>query len=159
MELASVRRAPGTGTLWPLVAALVVGCVIAGLLLAASLRNEFPLYSEASAARGRDCTAITSARHALEATLQARLPMRAPDAEAARAIRSAIAAFDARTQDIATPAVDAALGLVRGRLDALSDSVQLFATAPGGSVADHAVQQSLADVTKAWRGPIARVCS
>ncbi|ANF31394.1 hypothetical protein A0130_06685 [Leifsonia xyli] len=124
--------------LWPGAAAIVTGCVVAGLLLSASLRTEFPLFSEASAERGRDCTTIRSARHALEATLQARLPMPAPDVESARAIRSAVTAFDARTQDIATPAVESALNPVRGALDTLSDSIQAYAAAPAGASADSA---------------------
>jgi hypothetical protein len=148
--------------LWPVAAALIAGCVAAGLLLSLSLRVEFPLFSEASAERGRDCIAITSARHALDATLQARLPVRAPDAGAARAIRSAVTAFDARTQDIATPAVESALNPVRGALDTLSDSVQAYAAAPVGppsGAAGEAVQDALARVDESWQGAIARVCS
>jgi hypothetical protein len=145
--------------LWPSVAALAVGSVVAALLLATSLRSEFPLYSEASAERGRDCTTIASARHALDTTLQAHVPLRAGDADAARSIRSAVAAFDARTQDLATPAVETALGPVRGGLDALSDSVQAYAAAPGASLADDAVDAAFTRVTQAWKGSIARVCS
>ncbi|MGH1549297.1 transporter [Leifsonia poae] len=149
-------------TVWPAAAALVAGCVVAGLLLSASLRTEFPLFSEASAERGRDCTTIRSARHALEATLQERLPMAAPDVESARAIRSAVTAFDARTQDIATPAVESALSPVRGALDRLSDSIQAYAAAPAGAYAGAArgtVEDALSGVSESWQGAIARVCS
>ena len=157
----STRR-PLLSALWPPAIALVAGCVVAGLLLSSSLRAEVPLFSEASAERGRDCTAIRSARHALDATLAARLPMPAPDAEAARTVRSAVTAFDARTQDIATPAVEAALNPVRGALDTLSDSIQAYAAAPDGPSAvsaRRAVDDALSGVTESWQGAIARVCS
>ncbi|MEV8212619.1 transporter [Leifsonia sp. NPDC077715] len=157
----SARRSLLAG-LWPAAAAVVAGCVVAGLLLSASLRTEFPLFSEASAERGRDCTAIRSARHALDETLQARLPMAAPDVESARAIRSAVTAFDARTQDIATPAVESALSPVRGALDRLSDSIQVYAAAPAQASTDSAraaVEDALTGVAESWQGAIARVCS
>ncbi|MGO4534507.1 transporter [Leifsonia sp. 2MCAF36] len=144
---------------WPALTALGVGCVVATLILAAALQSEFPLFSEASAARGRDCTKIASARHALDAALGAHLPLRSRDADAARAIRSAVAAFDARTQDLATPAVQSALGPIRGGLHTLSDSVQAYAAAPSASLADDAVEEANSQVTQAWRGAIARVCS
>ena len=156
------NRRTALAALWPAAVALLAGCVVAGLLLSASLRAEFPLFSEASAERGRDCTAITSARHALDATLQARLPMPVPDAESARAVRSAVTAFDARTQDIATPAVEEALNPVRGALDTLSDSIQAYAAAPSGSSADSArgaVEDALTGVATSWQGAIGRVCS
>lgn len=146
-------------SLWPVLTALAAGIVVASLLLATSLRTEFPLFSEASAERGRDCTQIASARHALDAALQAHAPLRAQDADAARSIRSAVAAFDARTEDLATPAVATALGPVRGGLDALSGSVQAYAAAPGAFLADDAVQHALTRVAQAWKGSIARVCS
>lgn len=140
------------------VLALTMGCVAAVLLLGSALRTEFPLFSEASAERGRDCIRIASAHHALDATLQARLPLTAPDAETARAVRSAVAAFDARTQDLATDSVASALGPVRGALSALSDGVQVAAAAPDAA-SDDAIQHALAGVGDAWRGAIARVCS
>ncbi|MFP3466154.1 transporter [Leifsonia sp. SIMBA_070] len=152
------------GRFWPALIGLAVGCVTAALLLGTAVRTEFPLFSEASAERGRDCAAIASARHALDATLQARLPLRAPDADSARAIRSAVAAFDARTQDLATDSVVAALDPVRGSLDALSDSVSVYAAVPpapgsASSSADNAVENASAAVRTAWQGAIARVCS
>ncbi|WP_431218618.1 transporter [Leifsonia xyli] len=155
-EMSTRRRT--TRALWPPLTAFALGCGLAVLLLAGALRTEFPLFSEASAERGRDCTAIASARHALDATLQARLPLRKPDAETARAVRSAVAAFDARTQDIATPAVDAALGPVRGELSSLADTVQLSATAPA-AMGSGAVDDALARVSESWKGAVARVCS
>ncbi|MGN7798049.1 transporter [Leifsonia sp. 22587] len=146
--------------LGPPLGALVAGCVAACLLLNAALGMEFPLFSEASAERGRDCTAIASARHALDATLQARLPLRAPDAEAAQAIRSAVAAFRARTEDLATDSVVTALGPVRGSLSALSDSVSAYAAAPSASMADDTMVEQASDaVHQAWQGSIARVCA
>lgn len=142
--------------LWSATIALTAGVVVAGMLLATSLRAEFPLFSEASAERGRDCTTIASARHALDATLQSRLPLRAGDAEAARAVGSAVAAFNARTQDLATPAVEAGLAEVRGRLAVLAQRVQAPASAPK---AVPGVDDALADLRDAWTGPIGRVCS
>jgi len=144
---------------WPMLAALLAGSLVAALILAASLRSEFPLYSEASAARGRDCTKIASARHALDAALEAHLPLREQDADAARAIRSAVAAFAARTQDLATPAVGQALDPVRGGLDALTDGVRTYAAVPRTAAADDAVDAAFTRVTEAWKGPIERVCS
>ena len=141
-----------------MLTALAAGCVVATLLLSVSVRAEFPLYSEASAERGRDCIAIRSARHALDATLEAHLPLRPGDADAARAIRSAVAAFDARTQDIATPAVETALGPVRGSLDTLADSVQGYAASAGASRTGGAADAAFAQVTESWKGAIARVC-
>lgn len=144
--------------LWSMLTALAAGCVVAVLLLSASARAEFPLYSEASAERGRDCIAIRSARHALDATLEEHLPLRLGDADAARAIRSAVAAFDARTQDIATPAVETALSPVRGSLDTLADSVQGYAASAGASRTGGAADAAFAQVTESWKGAIARVC-
>jgi hypothetical protein len=146
-------------SLWPVLTALAAGCVVAAVLLSATAHAEFPLYSEASAERGRDCSDIQSARHALDGTLEAHLPLRPGDADAARAIRSAVAAFDARTQDIATPAVETALGPVRGSLDALGDSVQGYAAAAGTSRTGRAADAAFAQVTESWKGAIARVCN
>lgn len=153
------RRRRTASAVWPMLAALVAGSVVAVLILAASLRSEFPLYSEASAARGRDCATIASARHALDASLNAHLPLRAGDADTARAIGSAVAAFGARTQDLATPAVDAALQPVRGGLDALSDGVRTYTATPHSSTSKQAVEAAFAGVAEAWKGSIARVCS
>ncbi|WP_374009788.1 transporter [Leifsonia sp. LS-T14] len=154
-----MRKPRTASAVWPVLAALVAGSVVAVLILAASLRSEFPLYSEASAARGRDCATIASARHALDAALEAHLPLRAEDADAVRDIRSAVAAFAARTQDLATPAVDSALNPVRGGLDALSDSVLRYAASPYSTSADATVDAAFQGVREAWKGSIARVCS
>ncbi|MGO4300958.1 transporter [Leifsonia sp. RAF41] len=157
LDESTVRR---TATrLLPLGAALVAGCIVASLLLAVSLRTEFPLFSEASAARGRDCTTIASARHALDAALEAQLSLRVRDADAPRSIRSAIAAFGARTQDLATPSVETALSPVRRELNTLADSVQVSGATPDAPVADAAVDDAFARLAQAWQGPIARVCS
>lgn len=139
--------------------ALGVGVMAAVLLLSAALQAEFPLFAEASAARGRDCATVASARHALDAALDARLPLRVPDGDGLRALRSAIAAFDARTSDLDTAAVADGLAGVHEGLSELAQRVQA-ASAPGSSPrAAEAVEAALENVRHAWKGSIARVCS
>jgi len=144
---------------WPVALALTSGLAVAGLLLAGALQGEFPLFSEASAERGRDCTTIASARHALEATLGAHLPLQPADGDAAREVVSAVAAFDARTSDIATPAVADGLVDVRTRLDALADRVRAVSVPGAAPNTAAAVEDALASVRDAWKGPLGRVCS
>jgi len=139
--------------------ALSGGVVAATLLLSVALQSEFPLFAEASAARGRDCIVIASARHALDAALDARLPLRPADPDAARAVLSAIAAFQARTSDLATESVADGLADVRGSLSELAARVQA-ASVPGSQQgASDEVETALVSVRNAWRGTIARVCS
>jgi hypothetical protein len=164
--LPSAAARPGAASIGALVrtalAGLVAGCVAAAVLLGAALSTEFPLFSEASAERGRDCTAIASARHALDAELQAHLPAPSLDAETARGIRSAVAAFEARTQDLATPSVVGALVPVRTQLDRLSDTVAASVGAPAAASAATSAGETVTDAyaaaREAWGGAIARVC-
>lgn len=141
------------------ILALAGGITAAALLLSGALHAEYPLFAEASAARGRDCSAIASARHALDAALEAGLPIRPADADDAREVRSSIATFDARTSDLVTPSVAVGLADVRGRLSELAGRVQA-ASAPGAPPeAAAGVETALAALRHAWKGRIARVCS
>jgi hypothetical protein len=155
---ADVRRT-GVPGLRSGMLALGVGVLAAVLLLSGALQTEFPLFAEASAARGRDCATVASARHALDAALEARLPLGAVDADDVRAVRSAIAAFDARTADLATGSVADGLVDVQQGLTELAQRVQA-ASVPGSSPkAAAAVEEAMATVRHAWKGSIARVCA
>lgn len=139
--------------------ALAGGVVAATLVLSVALQSEFPLFAEASAARGRDCIVIASARHALDAALDARLPLRPADPDGARAVLSAIAAFDARTSDLGTESAADGLADVRGSLSELAGRVQAASATGSQQAAADAVEEALGSVRHAWRGTIARVCS
>ena len=156
----SVSAAPGGVDVWWWLGALALGCLAAILILATALHTEFPLFSEASAARGRDCATIRSARHALEPALELRLDaLAAHPVEAGSGIRHAVDAFRASTADIATPAVSDALSPVDGDLERLADAVD------GAAMVDdpvHAVQSArdaMADLQDSWGGALARVCA
>jgi hypothetical protein len=139
--------------------ALGAGIAASILLLAGALHGEFPLFAEASAERGRDCTTVASARHALDAALESRLPLRTGDADGARAVRSAVAAFDARTSDLATASVAAGIGDVRSSLTTLLQRVQQAAAPGAAPAAASGVEDAVSTVRDAWTGRIARVCS
>ena len=148
-----------TVRLWPGAAALALGCVAAVAALGVAAGSEFPLFSEASAERGRDCTTIRSARHALDAALDAHLPALGPHpVEAGSAIQGAVTSFRARTSDIATGAVARALDPVDHSLDELQDAVdgRAFARDPGAALAD--ASTAAARLREAWDGPLARLC-
>ena len=156
----SASAAPGGIHVWWWLGALALGCLAAILILATALHTEFPLFSEASAARGRDCATIRSARHALEPALELRLDaLAAHPVEAGSGIRHAVDAFRASTADIATPAVSDALSPVDGDLERLADAVD------GAAMVDdpvHAVQSArdaMADLQDSWGGALARVCA
>lgn len=145
--------------LWPGAAALALGCAAAAALLAVAAGAEFPLFAEASAERGRDCTAIRSARHALDAELDAHLAaLGAHPVEAGSAIQEAVTAFRAATRDIATDAVERALDPVDRRLDELQGAVggEAFARDPGAALAG--ANAAAARLREAWAGPLDRVC-
>ena len=139
--------------------ALSGGVVAATLVLSVALQSEFPLFAEASAARGRDCIAIASARHALDAALDARLPLRPADPDGARAVLSAIAAFQARTSDLATESASDGLAEVRGSLAELAGRVQAASLPGSRQAAADGVETALGSLRHAWRGTISRVCS
>ncbi|SEI12747.1 MULTISPECIES: hypothetical protein [unclassified Leifsonia] len=156
----SASATPGGVDLWWWLGALALGCLAAILILATALHTEFPLFSEASAARGRDCATIRSARHALEPALELQLDaLAAHPVEAGSGIRHAVDAFRASTADIATPAVSGALSPVQGDLERLADAVD------GAAMVDdpvHAVQSArdaMADLQDSWGGALARVCA
>lgn len=156
----SASATPGGVDLWWWLGALALGCLAAILILATALHTEFPLFSEASAARGRDCATIRSARHALEPALELHLDaLAAHPVEAGSGIRHAVDAFRASTADIATPAVSGALSPVQGDLERLADAVD------GAAMVDdpvHAVQSArdaMADLQDSWGGALARVCA
>ena len=145
--------------LWPGAAALMLGCIAAVAMLGVATASEFPLFSEASAERGRDCTTIRSARHALDAALDAHLAaLAAHPVEAGSAIQEAVTTFRAETSDIATDAVARALDPVDRRLDELQGTVdgQAFAGDPAAALAG--ANRAAAEVRDAWSGPLARVC-
>lgn len=144
---------------WPL-GGLALGCLAAILILVMALHTEFPLFSEASAARGRDCATIRSARHALEPALQLHLgALTAHPVEAGSGIRHAVDTFRASTADIATPAVSDALSAVDGNLERLATAVDGAAMVddPGQAVRD--AHAAMADVEDSWGGALARVCA
>ncbi len=137
----------------------MLGCVAAVAMLGVAAASEFPLFSEASAERGRDCTTIRSARHALDAALDAHLAaLGAHPVEAGSAIQEAVTTFRADTSDIATDAVERALDPVDRRLDDLQGAVggHAFAGDPGAALAD--ANRAAADLRESWDGPLARVC-
>ncbi|MDR6613927.1 transporter [Leifsonia sp. 1010] len=145
--------------LWPGATALTLGCVAAIAMLAVAAGTEFPLFSEASAERGRDCTTIRSARHALDAALDAHLAaLGAHPVEAGSAIQDAVTRFRAETSDIATDAVARALDPVDRTLDDLRGAVdgRALARDPGAALA--AANGAAAELRGAWDGPLARVC-
>lgn len=145
--------------LWPGAAALTLGCVAAIAMLAIAAGSEFPLFSEASAERGRDCTAVRSARHALDAALDAHVAaLGAHPVEAGTAIQEAVTSFRAATSDIATDAVARALTPVDRSLEGLQGAVdgEAFADDPRGALAD--ANAAVAELRSGWSGPLARVC-
>ncbi|MFF9565440.1 transporter [Leifsonia sp. NPDC014704] len=145
--------------LWPGATALTFGCVAAIAMLGIAAGTEFPLFSEASAERGRDCTTIRSARHALDAALDAHLAaLGAHPVEAGSAIQDAVTRFRAETSDIATDAVARALDPVDRTLDELRGAVdgRTFARDPGAALA--AANAAAVQLRGSWDGPLARVC-
>ncbi|WP_285115862.1 transporter [Leifsonia sp. fls2-241-R2A-40a] len=149
-----------TARLWPALLALALGCAAAIAMLTVALNSEFPLFAEASAARGRDCATIRSARHALDPALQMHLAALAPHpVEAGTGIQDAVAAFESETSDIGTASVATALGEVDRRLDELATAVGGAALAQDPADAIATATRAQADVQAAWEGAIARVCA
>lgn len=155
-----VSAAPGGIDLWWWLGALALGCLAAILILAMALHTEFPLFSEASAARGRDCATIRSARHALEPALEFHLEaLAAHPVEAGSGIRHAVDAFRASTADIATPAVSDALSAVDGNLERLADAVDGAAMVDDPAHAIRSAHEAMADLEDSWGGALSRVCA
>jgi len=154
MTLLMIRR------LWPVLTALALGCLAAVVILALALQTEFPLFSEASAARGRDCATIRSARHALDRQLELELvAVSAHPIEAGQGVQDAVAGFHAATRDLGTPSVARALGDVDRRLDALTSVVNGTGTDSAGTDTAAEVARANGEVQVSWEGAIARVCS
>ena len=156
----SVSAAPGGVDVWWCLGALALGCLAAILILAMALHTEFPLFSEASAARGRDCATIRSARHALEPALELHLDaLAAHPVESGSGIRHAVDAFRASTADIATPAVSDALSPVDADLERLADAVDGAAMVDDPAHAVRSAREAMADLQDSWGGALARVCA
>lgn len=146
--------------LWPAFAALALGCLAAIVILSIALQSEFPLFSEASAARGRDCATIRSARNVLDRELEWQLAaVSAHPVEASQSVQDAVAAFRVETRDLETASVATALGEVDRRLDALTSAVDGTGTDAAGTDAATEATRADRELQVAWQGAIARVCS
>jgi hypothetical protein len=154
------------GTTWHVAVAVAAGLAVAALILVAALSARPALFSEASAERGRDCATVASARHGLEAGVEAALRAdTAPSAQTVTLIHAATNRFRAATDDLATKAVVDAMTPIHVRVDGLDAAVAPVST-PAADLDPEAVRESTAtrvrlaadDLRLQWDGRLGQIC-